>query len=89
MGFPGDREKGRKEVYETAQRGRFFKTEGEFMYHSIGYFMEGEKSSGFRAFQRLYEKYPSNHAFGLMIAYHYRRSGYLEKCIEICEKNPG
>ncbi len=85
LGFKGDRVRGRNEVYLAASRGHAFKVEGEFIYHSIGYFLEGEKTTAIRAIQQLYRRYPTNQGFGLMIAYHYRRIGYPEKCIEYCQ----
>ncbi len=86
LGFDGDRVLGRNEVYMAASRGTFFRIEGEFMYYSIGYFLEGEKSRSIRALKQLYRQYPTNMALGLIIAYHYRRSGYMEKCIEYCKQ---
>ena len=85
LGFKGDRVRGRNEVYLAASRGHVFKVEGEFIYHSIGYFLEGEKTTAIRAIQQLYRRYPTNQGFGLMIAYHYRRIGYPEKCIAYCQ----
>lgn len=86
LGFDGDRIKGKAEINLTAHKGHYFKVESEFLYHSIGYFLEGDKANAFRALQKLYEKYPGNQGLGVMIAYHYRRTGYIDQCIDICQK---
>ncbi len=86
LGFEGDRVRGRNEVYMAASRGHYFRVEGEFIYHSIGYFLEGEKERAIRAIKLLYARYPTNQGLGLMLAYHYRRSGYIQKCIDYCER---
>ncbi|RMF60722.1 MAG: hypothetical protein D6748_03435 [Calditrichaeota bacterium] len=86
LGFGGDRKKGKEEILLTAQRGKYFRVEGKFVYHSARYFLEGEKHYSFLGIQELYKQYPDNGALGLMIAYHYRRTGFARKCIEYLEK---
>lgn len=86
LGFEGDRVRGRNEVYMAAARGHYFRVEGEFIYHTIGYFLEGEKERAIRALKLLYARYPTNQGLGLILAYHYRRTGYIQKCIDYCER---
>ena len=86
LGFEGDREQGMREILTTSRNGKHFQVEGEFMYYSISYFLEGDKMNALRGLRQLYARYPHNQAIGLMIAYHYRRSGFVEKCIETCER---
>jgi tetratricopeptide (TPR) repeat protein len=86
LGFDGDRVKGKGEIYRTARKGHFFKIESEFLYHSIGYFLEGSKNKAFLSLQKMYNQFPTNQGLGVMIAYHYRRTGFIQHCIEMCEK---
>lgn len=86
LGFDGDRVKGKAEIELTATKGHYFKIESEFLFYSIGYFLEGDKDNSIRALQRMYQQYPTNQGLGVMIAYHYRRSGLIQQCIDMCEK---
>jgi tetratricopeptide (TPR) repeat protein len=86
LGFDGDRLKGKSEIYRTAQKGHFFKIESEFLYHSIDYFLEGNKEKAFQSLQKMYQRYPTNQGLGIMLAYHYRRTGFIQQCIKMCEK---
>ena len=86
LGFDGDRVKGKAEIQLAAAKGYYFKVESEFLFHSIRYFLEGEKKNAFQALQKMYQRYPTNQGLGVMIAYHYRRTGYIRQCIEMCKK---
>jgi tetratricopeptide (TPR) repeat protein len=85
LGFEGDRIRGRNEVYMAASKGEYFRIEGEFIYYTIGYFLEGEKTRSIRALKQLYQRYPSNSALGMILAYHYRRTGHMQECISYCQ----
>ncbi len=85
LGFKGNRKLGIEEVQLTASRGHSLRTEAQFMYNMIRYFLEGERRSSISAVKKMYKKYPGNHALGLFLAYHDRRNGRIEKCIEYCE----
>lgn len=86
LGFGGDRELGKQEVRFSADKGRYFQVEGRFIYHCIEYFLEGEKRKSIASLEKMYREYPGNQAIGLIIAYHYRRTGYLEKCLNYCQQ---
>ncbi len=86
LGFDGDRVKGRNEIQLAAESGEYFHLESEFLDYSIGYFLEGEKSKSFRGLLKLHQRYPANEAFSLIIAYHYRRTGFPQRCIDYCQK---
>jgi hypothetical protein len=88
LGFEGDKEKGRNEVLLTSQSGQYFRVEAYLTFYIIRYFLEGDKQYAAQKFLELYHKYPSNAALGLILAYHYRRFGYTQKCIEYCESVP-
>ena len=85
LGFEGDRIRGRNEVYMAASKGEYFRIEGEFIYYTIGYFLEGEKTRAIHALKQLYRRYPTNTALGMILAYHYRRTGHMAECINYCQ----
>lgn len=94
LGFEGNRVKGKAEIHLTAARGKYFKVESEFLFYCIGYFLEGDKANAIRALKQMYRQYPTNQGLGLILAYHARRSGYIQECMELCrqllqEKDPG
>ena len=86
VGFDGDRIKGKREIRLSGDKGHYFKAEGDFIYHGISYFLEGETGRGLAGFRRLYRAFPGNNGFGLLIAYHYRKSGKPQKCIQYCQE---
>jgi len=88
LGFDGDKSKGRQEVMLTRQKGHYFKVEAYLTYFIIRYFLEGEKGESVIKLKELRQKYPSNPALSLILSYHYRRFGYTEQCIEMCESVP-
>ena len=88
LGFHGDREKGRNEIYLTSTNGRYFKEEAYFTYYIIKYFLEGDKQNAVIKLKKMGERYPANPAIKLMLAYHYRRSGDLKQCIKYCRAIP-
>jgi tetratricopeptide (TPR) repeat protein len=88
LGFDGDKNRGRNEVLMTSQSGKHFKVEAYLTYYVIRYFLEGEKRQSLQKFLELHHKYPSNVALSVILAYHYRRFGYMKKCIQYCESVP-
>jgi tetratricopeptide (TPR) repeat protein len=88
LGFDGDRHKGRNEVEITSNGGHYFKVEAYLTYYVIRYFLEGEKNQSVQKFLEIHRRYPSNPALSLILAYHYRRFGYTQKCIQYCESVP-
>ncbi|HQU73871.1 MAG TPA: hypothetical protein PLG66_16315, partial [Calditrichia bacterium] len=86
LGFEGDRDGGKKEIELAGRKGRYFRVEGDFISHGISYFLEGAQSEGLRGINRLYQRYPRNYGFGLIVAYHYRKSGSARRCIEYCRE---
>lgn len=88
LGFEGDKDKGRREVLLARQDGHYFKVEAYLTYFIIRYFLEGEKRESVIKLRELRQRYPSNPALSLLLAYHYRRFGYTEQCIEMCESVP-
>ncbi|MGH1363965.1 MAG: hypothetical protein ACRBF0_10440 [Calditrichia bacterium] len=85
LGFQGDKTRGIREIERTRDNGKHFKFEAEFVYYSIRYFLEGDKAASVRGFKSLYKRYADNHGFAIMLAYHYRRTGFMQRCIEYCE----
>ncbi len=81
LGFEGDRERGKKEIKLTVDKGEFFKLEARFIYAIARYFLEGAKSEAFPIFIQLQRAYPHNPAPTLLIGYHYRRKGKMQKAI--------
>lgn len=82
LGFDGDRDRGKDEILRAAANGHYFRVEGEFIFHSIGYFLEGTTGPSLEGIKRLYGRFPDNVGLALMLGYHYRRSGQPERCID-------
>ncbi|MBN2364988.1 MAG: DUF3808 domain-containing protein [Calditrichaeota bacterium] len=85
LGFHGDRSKGMEEIGLTLRQGQFFRAEAEFVYAVIRYFLEGDYHGGLNTFLRLHRLYPMNPAMTLLIGYHYRRHGQIEKAKKLFE----
>lgn len=85
LGFQGDKARGIREILRTRQNGNHYKFEAEFVYYGIRYFLEGDKRGSVRGFKNMYKRYPDNHGFAMMLAYHYRRIGYMQRCIDYCQ----
>lgn len=79
LGFSGDRAQGIREIEKTALQGQYLKIEAEFTHGVIRYFLEGAYSGSLQTFLRLNRLYPENPALLLLIGYHYRRFGQIEK----------
>lgn len=88
LGFEGNKQKGREEILSTSTNGRFFRVEAYFSYYIVRYFLEGERRQSVEKFKQLQVRYPSNAALSLILAYHYRRFGFVEKTIEYCRSVP-
>lgn len=88
LGFSGDREKGIREILLTANKGKNFKIEAQFAYASLRYFLEGEQFEGLNIFKKLKKKFPKNPAVTLLIGYHYRRNGRVQRAIPYFEEVP-
>jgi len=88
LGFQGDRRKGIREIRLTSREGRFFKVEGEFAYAVIRYFLEGNVWEGLKILTRLQNMYPDNPALTLLLGYHYRRMGLVQKAIRYFSSVP-
>ncbi len=81
LGFEGDRTRGLSEIRQTMQHGLLFRTEAEFVYASLRYFMEGEVWDALDHFEKLGRKYPENPGVKLVLGYHYRRFGQVREAI--------
>lgn len=79
LGFSGDRAQGIREIEKTANQGTYLKIEAEFTHAVIRYFLEGAYSSSLQTLIQLKNLYPENPALLLLIGYHYRRFGQIEK----------
>ncbi len=88
LGFQGDRRRGIREIRLTSRKGRFFRVEGEFAYAVIRYFLEGRIWEGMKIFTRLQNRYPDNPALTLLLGYHYRRMGSVQKAIRYFSSVP-
>jgi tetratricopeptide (TPR) repeat protein len=93
LGFHGNREEGIKEIYLTANRGKFLNVEADFTHATIRYFLEGAKYEGLLRFKSLRKKYPENPALTLMVGYYYRRHGQIKTALnyfsDVSEKFTG
>ena len=85
LGFDGDRDRGRQEIWLTASKGRFFQKEALFGYYVMEYFLEGKYGEGIQGVTELYRKYPTNPALSLLLGYHYRRTRQLSQAIAMFE----
>ncbi|NIS39145.1 hypothetical protein GWN91_08485, partial [Candidatus Saccharibacteria bacterium] len=85
LGFEGDRYKAMQQIELSAEEGQYFRVEAEFLTHSTRYFLEGDTTTTIPALKKMYEEYPENQAIGLLLAYHYRRYGFIQKCIDYCK----
>ncbi len=85
LGFEGNRELGRQEIWWTASKGQFFRKEAQFGYYVMEYFLEGKYAEGIRGVMELYREYPHNPALSLLLGYHYRRTRQLAQAISMFE----
>jgi len=88
LGFDGDRELGRREILLTANNGKFFEEEAYFTYYVIRYFLEGDKQNAIEKIEEMSHKYPGNAGLTLLLGYHNRRFGYIEKSLQYCQSIP-
>ncbi|MFZ0390394.1 MAG: tetratricopeptide repeat protein [Calditrichia bacterium] len=88
LGFHGNRGQGMREIQLTASRGSLFHVEGQFVFATIRYFLEGNRSGGLQIFEELRKAYPDNPALTLIIGYHYRRSGNISRAIRYFREVP-
>jgi tetratricopeptide (TPR) repeat protein len=88
LGFDGDRDLGRREILLTANSGKFFKEEAYFTYYIIRYFLEGDKQNAIEKIEEMSYKYPGNAGITLLLGYHNRRFGYIEKSLKYCQSIP-
>ncbi|GAB4327003.1 MAG: hypothetical protein Kow0037_00260 [Calditrichia bacterium] len=81
LGFHGDRALGLREIQTTAAKGTFFSVEARFIEATLRYFLQGEKQQMLPRFYQLDGEFPGNPITPLLIGYHYRRRGKIEKAI--------
>ncbi|RMI00119.1 MAG: DUF3808 domain-containing protein, partial [Calditrichaeota bacterium] len=84
LGFEGDRIRGMQEMQQAAAYGRYFKLEAQLFVYGVKYFLEGDTLISVPGLKALYRQYPDNQGIGLLLAYHYRRYGFMQKCLRYC-----
>ena len=81
LGFPGNKELGKKEILKTAEKGRYLRAEARFSYYTIRYFLEGAINESIHGLKKMAEKYPTNYAITLFLGYHYRHRGNIPEAM--------
>ncbi len=88
LGFEGDRELGKQQLRKASFEGHYFREEARLMYTLFMYFMEGEMVQSVAQLKHLVKQYPGNPIPRLLLGYHYRRTGKLEKALKIFRETP-